>query len=123
MIGKTNRRFWKHFDALPANAFRLKTLGIIAALTISLTNAHARPGETAQEMEARFGKPRLEKQSHGNISREYSYHGYRVSVLFQNGVCRTETYQKVHRRRSSNRRYPLCFGLVRVEASGSRSRA
>ena len=78
----------------PLLTSRLKTLGIVAALTISLTNAHARPGETAPEIETRYGKPKLEKQSHGNISREYSYRGYRVSVLFQNGVCRTETYQK-----------------------------
>ena len=74
----------------------MKTASILAAVAITLTKAHARVGETAQEIETRYGKPTGEtKRWGGDPRREYTYRGYRVLVSFHKDVCRAESYRKI----------------------------
>ena len=79
-----------------AGVAQLKTGFILAALLIGLTNVEARVGDTAQQVDERYGKPKREtQQAGGNFSREYGYQGYRVVAAFRHGVCYAESYRKI----------------------------
>lgn len=73
----------------------MKTLSIImAGALLTLSNAHARLGETEAQIEARYGKPKTSERSRGSASRAYIYRGFLVLVTFEGGVSRGEHYEK-----------------------------
>jgi hypothetical protein len=83
-------------QSIPLLACGLKIASIVAVLTITLATAQARVGETAHEIETRYGKPAKEKrQRAGIISREYRHGGFRVVVGLRDGICYAERYQKI----------------------------
>jgi hypothetical protein len=70
----------------------MKTLLLLIALMFS-ASAFARIGETAKQIDKRYGQS-LETIRKNGESRRYSFRGFTVLVSFERGISQCEVYQK-----------------------------
>lgn len=87
---------------------------VILALGVS-ASAFARIGETAEQVDKRYGAP-LETTKNNGESRRYSFRGFTVVVNFERGISQCEVYQ---RKDNSRMTETEIRGLLEANASVS----
>jgi hypothetical protein len=93
---------------------KTRLLLVILALGVS-ASAFARIGETAEQVDKRYGAP-LETTKNNGESRRYSFRGFTVVVYFERGISQCEVYQKKDNSRMTEAEIR---GLLGANAGGS----
>jgi hypothetical protein len=70
----------------------MRAILLAASLILSVHQAHARLGETAAELEARYGHSIGQRLERGEESRVYKYEDFSIKVTFLNGKSAQEIY-------------------------------
>jgi hypothetical protein len=68
-------------------------LVVITFVAMLATSAHARVGETVNQVEARYGKPQKVFIDRAELRKAgYGYHGFMIIVYFSGGISKRESF-------------------------------